>query len=162
MNLDKIKEHLSYNPLTGLFNRLQSHRNVKIGDIAGSVDASKGYVKICVLGKYFKAHQLAFLFMKGYIPKEIDHINHDKTDNKWDNLREVTHAENLKNYTRQPSSLPQGISKIHDSRFRVRIHVNGKPKHLGYYQTIEKASSKYEEAKAKYGFHKNHGIRGII
>lgn len=162
MNLDKIKEHLSYNPLTGLFNRLQSHRNVKIGDIAGSIDVSKGYVKICVLGKYFKAHQLAFLFMKGYIPKEIDHIDHDKTNNKWDNLREVTHTENLKNYTRQSSSLPQGISKIHDSRFRVRIHVDEKSKHLGYYLTIEKASSKYEEAKAKYGFHKNHGIRGIL
>lgn len=94
--VDEIKKLISYNPDSGCFTWLANRRAVKAGDIAGSVN-SKGYVCICVLGSSYLAHRLAWVLFHGRIPKEIDHINGDRSDNRIRNLRDSCRAENALN-----------------------------------------------------------------
>lgn len=93
---DRLKELLSYNPETGVFTcaKKSVHRNV--GDVVGGF--SLGYLVCLLEGKQYKLHRLAFLYMTGDFPsKALDHINGDRADNRWCNLREATVIENGRN-----------------------------------------------------------------
>ena len=94
----ELVENLSYDPDSGVFRRkISNTRAVKAGDIAGSQNG-KGYLTMMVCGRVYKAHRLAFLYMTGsFPPEEVDHINGIRDDNRWANLRAVSHVENSKN-----------------------------------------------------------------
>ena len=97
-----LKEILDYDFKTGIFTWKFTHGNVKKGNRAGY--NSNGYRQI-QLGyqsdcRTFKEHRLAFLYMIGRFPDSslvVDHINGEKDDNRWCNLREVTQRENMQN-----------------------------------------------------------------
>jgi hypothetical protein len=66
-------------------------------------------MRIQINGKTYQAHRLAFLYMTGkFPPDEVDHINHEPSDNRFVNLRQVTRLENLRN---------QSLSKNNKSGF---------------------------------------------
>ena len=91
-----LKEHLSYDPNTGIFTRRHSFRFFNAGDIAGFSNGKKNYTRIKLLGDRFLAHRLAWLYVYGTWPEnQIDHINCDKTDNRICNLRVVNQFENM-------------------------------------------------------------------
>ena len=106
-----VKELLNYNPETGeLFWRERSikwfktERDCKIwntrfaGKEAFTALDSKGYFRSAILSKEYRVHRIIWLWVFGKWPKgQIDHINHDKKDNRLVNLRDVTHRENHKN-----------------------------------------------------------------
>ena len=73
-----------------------SKSRIKIGEEAGN-DTSHGYRKIVINYKNYATHQLIFMMFHGYIPKEIDHINMVRNDNRIENLRSVTRSSNIKN-----------------------------------------------------------------
>jgi hypothetical protein len=105
-------------------------------------------------------HRLIFALHNGRFPnKDIDHINHNRSDNRPENLREVDKAENNKNYSKYSnnSSGITGVSKK-GKKWQARIQVDKKPIYLGVFNTIEDAASAREEALTSYGFHRNHGI----
>ena len=77
----------------GSCNRLMN----KKGDEAGCLSASSGYITIGVHGKSYRAHHLVWLYHYGVLPKMLDHINNIRHDNRIENLRETTHAENQLN-----------------------------------------------------------------
>jgi hypothetical protein len=114
-----------------------------------------------VLNKKYAAHRIAWLIYYGEWPKnEIDHINQDPTDNRIENLRDVTHAENNKNRTLQNNSTTgySGVSFYkRDGRYRAEISINNITKHLGYYDTVEEAAAVRAVASINYNFHPNHG-----
>lgn len=56
-----------------------------------------GYIAAAVKGKQYLLHRLAFFYVNGYMPVEIDHINGIRSDNRISNLREVDHKENTRN-----------------------------------------------------------------
>lgn len=90
MNEDYIREHFTYNRDGTL------SRNDRKGG-TGSYDKD-GYLIIKIKGKQYKAHRVVWFLNKGYFPtKELDHINRIKTDNRIENLREVSRIENILN-----------------------------------------------------------------
>ena len=95
----RLKELLHYDPSTGIFTRLKTvSNNGKKGAIAGGVCKINGYRRIVVDYKTCIASLLAWLYMEGYWPEhEIDHINRIKHDDRWENLRHVTHQCNVRN-----------------------------------------------------------------
>ena len=96
----QLKEQVYYNPRSGIFR----WRNIKGGRkkkwiIAGSFCKYSNYHTIRINGFLYKAHVIAWLYMRGYFPKEkIDHIDRDRQNNKWNNLRlvnDICHARNM-------------------------------------------------------------------
>lgn len=90
---NSVRDVLSYNPETGVFIRTQAHHRSRIGKPTGSVDRT-GYVRVEVGGIYYHAHRLAWYFVHNEQPNVIDHINHDRADNRIANLRNVNTSLN--------------------------------------------------------------------
>ena len=155
----ELKEMFNYDPETGLLTRLTSPaNNVKIGAVAGSL--SHGYLQIDIQGKSYRAHRIAWCITFGYWPKEIDHINHVRDDNRLVNLREVTRPENSRNRPLQSNNTSGAVGVYwHRPRNKwvARIKNNGKTEHLGYFIKYDDAVAARKAAEIKYDFHKNHG-----
>ena len=99
---EKLKELLSYNPETGIFvwkmNRGRNNAAAQKGQIAGCIDNIKGYHVVRINKENFFGHRLAWLYIYGYSPEhDIDHINRDESDNRINNLREVSRQCNTRN-----------------------------------------------------------------
>lgn len=146
---DYLQRFLDYNPGTGEFKWLISpRRNVVAGCVAGYVDAT-GYRRITIGGDRYFAHRLAFVWMIGTCPLLIDHKNKNPEDNSWDNLREATRSQNNGN-CRKRNNNSSGFKGVNWHRavgkWQARIKRNGKERHLGYFDTAEKASQAYKDA----------------
>jgi len=156
----ELKETLHYNPKTGIFTRLFSINQVESGSVAGGINGG-GYLRVSIKGVRYNCHNLAWLYVYGVQPKyEIDHVNHIKTDNRIENLRDVTHQENNKNQSLNINNKSgfNGVDKHKSSgKWRARIPFNGKEVHLGLFGDLKDAIDCRKAADIKYGYHENHG-----
>ena len=152
---EQIKTKFTYDPETGFLYFL-NHKFKKLsGTRAGWLDKSTGYYRISIDRKKFYIHQIAWFYMTGEFPLEVDHRNRVKTDNRWDNLRLGSHAQNMANCELRSSNKTgfRGVSKDpRRDKWRARVFRNSKEIWLGYYDTPEKAALAYNEAALKlYG-----------
>ncbi|WP_082537400.1 MULTISPECIES: HNH endonuclease signature motif containing protein [unclassified Aureimonas] len=92
----ELMQLFSYDPSTGDFTRLSRIRRHQAGETAGWTD-DRGYRRIKIDGRNHFAHRLAWLYVHGTLPTQIDHINQDTGDNRIANLRDATHALNQRN-----------------------------------------------------------------
>ncbi|MEH6483093.1 MULTISPECIES: HNH endonuclease [Pseudomonas] len=150
---EELKRQLCYDPSTGLFTWAIRKPKVKFGAIAGKIKAN-GYVEIRVnLISYF-SHRLAWLYVYGEMPTaDIDHINRDPGDNRIDNLRLATRAQNLCNVGALTTSMTgeRGVDFHKASgKYRARIRYGGKRVELGLFDSIAKAAAAYKEAAEKH------------
>lgn len=144
-----LKKLFHYNPETGVFTRLtQPCNSVKIGDTVGHISKVKNsdlrYYLTQILGKHYKLHRLAFLYMTGEFPEQhVDHIDGNGLNNKWENLRDVTRSQNGRNRKiniNNNSGYP-GVSYFKQTKkWRAAINIEkGTKKHLGYFDSFEEA-----------------------
>lgn len=159
---ERLKQLLHYDPDTGVFTWIANvNRMARIGDVAGSVNKVYEYVYIQVLKKKYRAHRLAWLYVHGSFPKnEIDHIDHDRLNNRIDNLRDVTRQENKKNTSISSSNTSGFMGVCWDNsveKWMVTISISGKRKTLGRFTNINDAIEARKAANIKYGYHENHG-----
>lgn len=136
--------------------------NTRYAGVRAGFINEEGYVSVKLKGKDRAAHRLIFKMLSLECPNEIDHINGERSDNRLSNLRSVTLADNMKNkkiYANNSSGV-SGVGWYKKySKWRARIHVDGKSILLGYYDNIETAIKARIEAEDTYGFHQNHGKR---
>lgn len=165
-----LKERLHYDPSTGVFiwnahATLPKKWNTRYaGTPAGWVHASlRGYRKITIsLRKtHYLASRLAWFYVTGSWPSDqLDHINHDSLDNRFENLREVSNAENSKNRAREVRN-KSGVAGVrfrkHVGKWECSIGVDGRAIHGGRFATLEEAVAERKELEKTYGFHPNHG-----
>lgn len=120
--------------------------------------AVNGYKKGAVFSKNYYAHRIIWKMMTGEDPIDIDHINGDRADNRFSNLRSVTRAENLKN-RRLSSNNTSGCHGVvrHGELWHATIYDQGKARSLGYFKELSLAQSARKAAELKYGYHENHG-----
>lgn len=173
INQEIIKELLHYSSETGVFTWKERGRkwfkadrdckrwnNRYVGSRAGSI-FNNGYINISIFDGRYPAHRLAWLYVRGHWPPDqIDHINHNRSDNRWSNLRAVDRTENSKNLSLS-SCNTSGIVGVRQykpgGKWRAQIKVNSKTMHLGYYNTLEEAIKARKDAEVWHEFHINHG-----
>lgn len=153
----RLKELLEYNPDTGVFTWKESRGLALAGGTAGYVSKyGGGYIKIKIDRVEYGAHRLSFLYMSGIIPDEVDHINRDRTDNRWLNLRSVNSMSNARNRGRMNTN-KSGVTGVHKDRTLWRATIMIKSKHLYLYR----GDCKHDAVMARYkaevelGWHKD-------
>ena len=106
---------------------------------------NEGYIRISLDGKQFYLHQVAFACMEGFIPIEVDHEDLDKTNNRWENLREAGRLENTTNVFQRQNN-KSGLKGVSWSKsnncWRMDIAHN-KIKYHSYHETKEEAYQAY-------------------
>lgn len=163
---DDIEQLLSYTQAHELFridggtliNRVARGRRAKAGDLAGSPNGD-GYLRVRVNGIQFRVHRIIWLMTHGRWPKgQIDHINGLPSDNRPENMREVTAQGNQRNQHIRADNT-SGITGVaaENGFWTARIKVDGKKVRLGRFLTIEEAAAARKAAERVLGFHPNHG-----
>jgi hypothetical protein len=121
----------------------------------------RGYLHGIINGQRYRAHRVAFALYHGREPVgEIDHIDGVGTNNAQVNLREVSSAENKRNLaiSRRNSSGAIGVSySSSKGLWRAYVGLDGRQKHIGYFENIEDAKAARKVAQENLGFHANHG-----
>lgn len=146
-----LKSIFSYCPKTGLFTRKINNKIKKIGHIYHQKDENK-YLAMDVLGVRNNAHRLAWLYMTGSMPQgKIDHINCKKNDNRWHNLRLVSHKENLENRITPYKNNKSGYLGVSWSKtmnkYEACIRQNYKTIHIGFFENPVDAHNAYIKVK---------------
>lgn len=150
MDKNKLQENLRCENSQFYWIVRPAHR-IKIGDRAGSL-TKNGYWSITIDGKRYLEHRLVWLWHHGYLPtKLIDHINGDPSDNRIENLREATYAENQQNRGKQKNNTSgyKGVTKK-GNRWMAQIRINGEKIYLGTFDTAYEAHLAYEKAALIY------------
>ncbi len=157
----ELMEILEYDVNSGNFYYLKSTaRCIKIGEIAGSIKKD-GYIRIVIKKKEYSAHRLVFLFLNGEYPIEnVDHINHDRADNRLNNLRLATYGDNNRNSGMRSTNTSgvNGVSwNVSAKRWVSYINGDNKTIHLGSFTSFCDAVDARKNAEILYGYHDNHG-----
>lgn len=161
ISVERVRELLHYCPITGEF-LWKSYRNPQAieGQRAGHISNTGGYLVIGIDNKVMQAHRLAWLHYFGAWPTEqIDHINHNKLDNRISNLREVSQRQNLHNKSKSKanSSGNTGVYKTNTGKWIARICVNRQQINLGTFSNFNDAVLARQNANKLHNFHSNHG-----
>lgn len=149
---ERLKEKLEYDLNTGIFTWIVKHPGVKTGSSAGC-KLNSGAIQIMIDGKKFAAHKLAFLYVTGMWPDEVDHINGNNSDNRWFNLRVCNHSQNLLNrkIDRRSSTGKKNVTvDPRTGKYRVVLSIDGKRKWIGSYDSLEMAELIAIESRIKY------------
>jgi len=155
---ERLTELLAYDPETGEFRRVGAARpqsahymNKPVGYIKpGPKHDGGGYRIVTVDGRPYRAHRLAWLYMTGEWPAEdIDHINGERADNRWSNLRAASRWQNIHNMgmrDRNTSGLKGASFDKKRNKWVAQIVVNGRHHHLGRFDTAQQAADAYAAA----------------
>lgn len=152
LTADQVRELFNYDHETGLlYWKIKPRCWHQDSLVAGNKDIS-GYVRILIRNTKYKAHRLVWLFVTGKWPdKEIDHINGEKNDNRFCNLREASKSINAQNMKVARIHNKSGLIGAHwDEKmncYRPSIRTLGKKYRLGSFETAEEAHQAYLKAK---------------
>jgi len=156
----RLHEVLNYDPETGVFTwRAKTCCKVVIGGVAGYVDKRTykrggGYRYIRIDGTLYVAAQLAVLWMTSkWAPRDVDHINGVRDDNRWTNLRLADRSQNCANSPARGGAYSKlkGVSfNWAAGKYQAQIKVDYRQRYLGLFDTAEAAHAAYCAAAKKY------------
>lgn len=160
LTLEYLKNRLSYDPITGLFNYLMPIANMQVGELAGTPNTN-GHIQIMINGEFYLAHTLAWFYMTGEWPVGyIDHKDLNKGNNAWVNLRKATLSQNQGNVGLRLDNI-SGYKGVHydkrKDKFIAQITIDGKRTYLGARKLAKEAYELYcIAAKEHFGeFHRD-------
>lgn len=158
-----VRELLDYDPTTGVFRwrarpsdngQPNQMRECFAGRLAGHLHGRTGYLTIKVDGHSHNAQRIAWLYMTGEWPSgPIDHINLNKSDNRFSNLRKATFVQSGQNRgrsSRNKSGVKGVVFELQTRKWKAHIRVNGRGVTLGRFATIDEAAAEYARASALY------------
>lgn len=136
---ERVMELFHYNTDTG-----ELWRKFKLYSRPSNCVGLNGYVYVGIEYKTYLAHKIAYLYMTGDVPDEIDHINGIRNDNRWCNLRIVDRYTNSFHRTklnRNNTSGYRGVSwdKV-VCRWRATVSRNYRKVWTDTYAHIEDAA----------------------
>ena len=152
LTLENLKAVVVYDPASGIFT------DSKTNEPWPCILNKDGYVtiKLPLAGVSVLAHRMAWYYMLGKFPNKrtVDHKNQIKSDNRWDNLREATHSENMRNRS-PPKHNKSGVAGVHqrqNGNWKAEYAIKGKVYCIGTFFTLAEATKARENAiKKHYG-----------
>jgi hypothetical protein len=174
---DYVRSLFEYDPETGVLtwkerpkehftsDRIWKGTNTRCaGKVAGKANQD-GYIIVGIDNRTIAAHRVIWLLVTGVLPDEIDHDDGIRNNNRFANLLDVSHAQNMTNKSmrRDNKSGVCGVGwhKI-DRRWVAHITVNNKQIRLGGFIEKEDAIAARLAAEQKYGFGQSHGRRESV
>lgn len=160
--MNELIDFVEYDDELHLVWKKSKSKKIKVGSKCGCASKVTGYWQMMFNKKNYRVHIVVWYIHNGEIPNgmEIDHIDHDRSNNSISNLRLVTRKENGRNQSVRidNSTGVTGVSWHKPlSKYCARITVDGKLMHLGYFNSIEEAKLCRIQFQRKFKFHKNHG-----
>lgn len=153
LTADQFRRLYYYDPETGVITK-KVRSNADHGEHVAIGALSNGYIRILIGKRLYFAHRLAFLYMTGQWPSQVvDHINGNRADNRFCNLRDVDQGTNVRNKGFDYVQNKLGFAGVSldqaTGKFRASVMYQNKKIRLGEYDTAEEAHSAYAEAKRK-------------
>jgi hypothetical protein len=147
-----LQEIINYNPESGIFTWARPRPKIQVGSRVGYLH-HRGYRNLEIDGKHYSEHRLAWFYMTGKWPKDqIDHINGNRSDNRFENLREATNGQNRANSKTSNAFGLKGISfkkKLKKTPWQATIRHNRKTIYIGCFRTPEEAHAAYTKKAAE-------------
>lgn len=148
----RLLELVTYCQETGRFHWLKVRKGAPAGVECGTSKSSNGYARLGLDGRRYGAHRIAWFYVTGAWPKgDVDHIDGDRANNRFANLRAVDRSTNLENIRHARSDNRAtgllGAYRHRSGRFTSRIRVRGQDHHLGMFDSAEEAHAAYIAAK---------------
>lgn len=167
---EKLRKLLRYDPNTGQLFWKKRPPDMNSADMFNTRFAGKeaftalnhGYRRGLLFKQSVYAHRVIWRLVTGEEAKELDHIDGNPLNNRWNNLRAVTRKMNQRNAARR-SDNASGVVGVVERRGRwiAQIGVFGTTKHIGIYETKAAAIKARKAAELEYGFHTNHGREAV-
>lgn len=131
------------------------------GKPAGGINA-QGYLAVKVNFVPILNHRIIWILLHGEIPGGfvIDHVDHDRLNNKPPNLRLVRQEDNTRNASLRKDS-SSGVSGVSfhkaSGKWVSYLHHCGKRVSYTTHESFEDAVQTQMRLRVQYGFHENHG-----
>ena len=134
----------SYDPNTGIVSCSKTRGGRKAGPVGSP--RQHGYLRTRILNHYYQIHRLAFILMGVELgDKYVDHINGQTNDNRWSNLRLVTHQQNQRNQYKHRDGKIVGVDK-----WKKYWRARDGSKTIGYFKTKKDAVEAVSKLKDGY------------
>jgi hypothetical protein len=158
--LADLRTFAKYNPETGCFicTRQRTPNAPEVGSVLG-FKVRGNYLSLFVAGGSYPVHRLAFLWMTGKWPTEIDHKDGNRQNNKWSNLSEGENVKNKSLYCNNSSGVP-GVYRTGSGKWAAQVGVNKKNRYIGTFNSKEDAIAArldYVKTHPELGFSERHG-----
>ena len=154
--LEKLLALFHVDVVSGNLLRLtQPSNNVRIGSIAGRL-TNDGYIHVKVDDKAYFAHRIVWYLHHSVDPRnsQIDHINHNRADNRPSNLRVCTHEENQRNRIGATAISKSGERGVwwdsSKQKWKVRVIKDGHTCYAGLFTELTEAVLIAKGQRAKY------------
>jgi hypothetical protein len=153
LTAESVREWFAYDAETGIVTRrMRRGKNCAGSVVTGT--ASHGYLRVVLNGRNYALHRVIFLMVTGEWPTaDVDHIDGDRQNNRWSNLRDVSRRVNMENLrSARRNNKSTGLLGVapHGSMFRSRIRAHGRVIELGVFASAADAHFAYVAAKRIY------------
>jgi hypothetical protein len=144
----KIEDAVELNFETGeLTWKIRVNPSVQIGQVLGTKHG-RGYKFFRLNKQFYFCHKVVWFLAYGKWPEgEVDHINGVKDDNRPENLRDVTHRQNMQNKKSQTNStsIYKGVHWHRASKKWRSVIWDGHRKiHVGLFEGEKEAALAYD------------------
>jgi len=114
---------------------------ISIGDKAGTNKGAEGYARVMYKRSTYLIHRIVWVWHGNSLNEnlEIDHINRNRSDNRIENLRQVSKAKNLENQKGNMVCYCPSIKSKKKWKAYTKQTSTNRQVHLGYYETKEDA-----------------------
>ena len=152
---------VTYDPESGVFTSNASRGCIRSGDVIGA-PGTDGYLSFGVGGVRMLAHRAAFLYVYGFLPKLVDHINGVTSDYRLSNLREADYFGNSRNSRPHANSKSRfkGVRFSVRTTWESRIYCNGASVTIGNFKSEIEAAYAYDMKSIE--MHKDFGRRNFL
>lgn len=143
--LQRIQELFHVDIGSGVIRWRKGQGRAAAGDVAGRIH-KRGHREVQVDGRMVKAHHIVYFVATGDWPPLIDHINGQRDDNRFLNLRIADQAANARNRTNWRHKKLLGAHR-RGVRWAAVIGFDGEQYELGLFDSEEEAHQEYVRAR---------------